>query len=645
MVLLSQSQLERLISESMASVIRKRFVLNESQESKSISEAVRLYMERTGKSREEAENFIRITLRSSVPALRNKQTAKFILGVARMALDGELRDATTISNLNSTLKYVGDPTHINEYDRNLNGLSAEGLIGRFTTVRTQDMENDKAEIGKSQFQEKKEYKVIRIDSFEQIRQYGKYNDWCLAQDNGRGMYYTYTSDGVNQLYLILRDGFENEPREAGPNTPYDAYGLSMMTVIVNPDGQMTQSTTRWNHENGSSDSAFTPKQISEIIGRNFYDVFKPNTKFKDTVEDALKRVRNGEDLEDIFDEVDEVLNGMTVVELMGKYNILTPDKTILLSRWVDDIKAFYDGIFTVFITGKGWNFINTNGEFISKVWFDNVGYYYGGNVRVYIEGKGWNFINTNGDFISKVWFDDVEDFEDGLAWVSIEGKGKNFINKKGEIILKVWFDNISNFRDGLAEVYIEGKGLNFINRNGDITSKVWFDESGAFYNGFARVKKTGKGWNFINTNGEFISNVWFDYVSDFYEGFGKVKINKKGWNFINKNGEFFSKVWFDDVGGFSEGFTWVKIDEKGYNFINTNGEIISKVWFDDVGDFSEGFAEVNIDEKGWNFINTNGEIISNVWFDDVGNFRDGVATVNMKGKYYYLDENGKLYKK
>ena len=370
-------------------------MLNESQESKSISEAVKLYMERTGKSREEAEEFIRITLRSSVPALRNKQTAKFILGVARMALDGQLRDATTISNLNSTLKYVGDPTHINEYDRNLNGLSAEELIGRFATVRTQDMEKDKAEIGKSQFQEKKEYKVIRIDSFEQIRQYGKYNDWCLSQDNGEDMYNKYTSDGVNQLYLILRDGFENEPREAGPNTPYDAYGLSMMTVIVDPDGQMTQSTTRWNHANGSSDSAFTPKQISEIIGRNFYDVFKPNTKFKDVVENALTRVRNGEDLEDIFDYIIEQPNGMMLVRLMRKYNLLAPNKTFLLSRWFDDIGDFSEGLLRVYIEGKGWNFVNTNGEIISKVWFDNVGYFRDGVAIVELKGVSYN-LDKNG---------------------------------------------------------------------------------------------------------------------------------------------------------------------------------------------------------------------------------------------------------
>ena len=494
------SELKRIISESITSVLSESLLL-ESQESKSISEAVKLYMARTGKSREQAEEFIRITLRSSVPTLRDKQTAKFILGATRMALDGQLRDATTITNLNSTLKYVGDPTHINEYDRNLNGLSAEELIGRFATVRTQDMEKDKAEIGKSQFQKKKEYKVIRIDSFEQIRQYGKYNDWCLAQDNGKGMYDNYTSDGVNQLYLILRDGFENEPRQAGPNTPYDAYGLSMMTVIVDPDGQMTQSTTRWNHANGSSDSAFTPKQISEIIGRNFYDVFKPNTKFKDALENALTRARNGEGLENIFDYIHEQSNGMMVVKLMGKCNILTPDKTILLSRWVDAIGYFHEGLANVFIRGKGYNFINTNGDFISKVWFDAVKNFQDGFAMVYIQGKGCNAIKTSGEFISKVWFDSIGRFNEGFAGVKIYEKGWNFINTNGEFISKVWFDSVSRFSEGFAGVKIDEKGWNFINTNGEIILKVWFDEVGDFIDGVARVQLKGEDY-YLGTNGK-----------------------------------------------------------------------------------------------------------------------------------------------
>ena len=281
------SELKRIISESITSVLSESLLL-ESQESKSISEAVKLFMERTGRSHEEADEFVRMTLRGDIPILRSKQAGKFILGVTRMFLDGELGDANTIARINSTLKYVADSTHINQYDRNLNGMSAEELIERFAPVRAQDMENDKAALGKVKFNENNDYKVIRIDSFDQIHPYGKYNDWCLAQDNGENMYEKYTADGSNQLYLILRNGFENEPRQAGPDTPYDSYGLSMMTVIVDPDGQMVQSTTRWNHENGSNDHAFTPQSISEVIGRNFYNTFKPDERVKNAASDIQK---------------------------------------------------------------------------------------------------------------------------------------------------------------------------------------------------------------------------------------------------------------------------------------------------------------------------------------------------------------------
>ena len=145
MALIKESQLIRIISEAIGSEIIRKPVLTESQESESIKGATRLYMERTGKSKEEADKFVRIDLRASFPPLRDKKIGKFILGVTRMYLDGQLGDSTTVANLNTTLKYVGDPTHINEYDRNLNGLSAQDLIERFAPARMQDMEKDKAE--------------------------------------------------------------------------------------------------------------------------------------------------------------------------------------------------------------------------------------------------------------------------------------------------------------------------------------------------------------------------------------------------------------------------------------------------------------------------------------------------------------------
>ena len=385
MRIISNRQLRNIIVEAI-----KYNLITESQESASIKEATRLVMDRLGYSKEQADRFIRIDLRASFPILRSKEGGKFILGVTRMFLDRQISDASIISSLNQTLKYIVTPAHYNEYDRNLNGLSAQQLIDRFKQARTDDLEKDKAELGKSQYTEHPEYKIVRIDSFEQAKQYGRYNDWCLAQGYGEDNYDQYTSNGVNQLYFILRDGFENEKRIKGENAPYDSYGLSMMTVIVDPEGMMTQSTTRWNHANKSSDSAFSPKQISEIIGRNFYEVFKPNTKFKDAVTNAVEKLRTGESINNIFDVVRTIKKGSFIVELHEKQNILTPQNTFKYQKWFDFIGNFNEGLARVRLNGK-YSFINTKGELIGNgnLWFDYVGDSVDGLRMVKLNGKSY----------------------------------------------------------------------------------------------------------------------------------------------------------------------------------------------------------------------------------------------------------------
>ena len=488
---LNYSDLRNIITESIKTVL-----ISESQESASIKEATRLVMDRLGYTKEQADRFIRIDLRASFPILRSKEGGKFILGVARMYLDRQISDASTISSLNQTLKYIVTPAHYNEYDRNLNGLSAQQLIDRFKQARTDDLEKDKAELGTAQYTKHPEYKIVRIDSFEQATQYGGYNDWCLAQPNGRYNYDQYTSDGVNQLYFILRDGFEKEPRVKGENAPYDSYGLSMMTVIVDPEGMMTQSTTRWNHDNDSSDSAFTPKEISEIIGRNFYETFKPNTKFKDAVANALEQLKMGSRVEGIFDMVRGLSNGSFIVELLNKYNVLTPHNTFKYQKWFDVIWSFSEGFALVKLNGK-YSFINTKGELIGdgNLWFDVIWSFSEGFAMVKLNGK-YSFINTKGELIGdgNLWFDYVRDFDEGFAKVRLNGKD-SFIDTKGELI---------------------GDG------------NLWFDDVGSFSEGFAIVRLNGK-YSFINTKAELIGdgNLWFDDVGSFSEGFAIVKLNEE----------------------------------------------------------------------------------------------------------------------
>jgi len=160
-----------IITESQ---FNKLFILTESQESKSISQAKKLLMNRLGYSDAQADEFIRIKLRNDLPVLRSPQGGKFILGVTRMFLDHEILDADTITQLNSTLKLISSDAHINEYDRNLNGMHAGDLISRFETARGELVNQDRESLSQSVYERNNDYKIIPINSFEEAQQYGQY---------------------------------------------------------------------------------------------------------------------------------------------------------------------------------------------------------------------------------------------------------------------------------------------------------------------------------------------------------------------------------------------------------------------------------------------------------------------------------------
>ena len=214
----------------------------------------------------------------------------------------------------------------------------------------------------------------------------------------------------------------------------------------------------------------------------------------------------------------------------------------------DYVSNFFNGFATVEIKGRGYNFINKQGELLWKEdkWFDRVDYFFDGVTKVYIESQGWNFINEQGKLLWKEdkWFDDAWYFYKGLARVYLKGQGWNFINTKGELVWKEdkWFDEVYNFQWGFACVRIESQG-----------------------------------WNFINSNGELLWNEYknFDVVDDFNDGFACVQIEGRGFNFIKTNGELLWKEdkWFDNVGEFSNGFVIVELEDHLYK-LNTKGELI-----------------------------------------------------------------------
>ena len=518
-----------ILTEEQFDIFRKQMLIAESQESKSIHAAKKLVMQRLGYDADRADEFIRVDLRDGLPALKTPQGGKFILGVTRMFCDNELNDAATVSSLNATLRLVSSDKHINEFDRNLNGISCNELIQMFSNEMSEILDADKEELNSMEFANKSDYDIVRIDSFDEAAEYNEYTSWCVA--DREDAFDDYTNNGYKQFYFCLKHGFESVPKETGEGCPLDEYGLSMLAVLVNENGSLASCTCRWNHDNGGDDNVMDTKQISEAVGVNFYETFKPNNKW----EDALSYVKyllvvDGADPKDVFDECRDFEEGFACVRLSDKWNFLTTDKKFLSDIWFDDCNDFEDGLAIVELNNK-WNFITTDGKFMSNTWFDDCGYFEEGLAAVKLNGK-WNFITTDGKFLSDTWFEYCKSFRNGLASVHLDNKS-NFITTDGKFLSDTWFDACNNFYDGFAHVKLNGK-WNFLTTDGKILSDTWFNRCGYFEEDFACVELNGK-WNFITTDGKILSKTWFENADDFQDGFADVKLNGK-WHKIDRNG-------------------------------------------------------------------------------------------------------------
>ena len=254
-------------------------LLTESQESKSIEEAKRLLIARGGVSEERADWMVRYALRHDMPAFsRNPKAGKFILGIVRMYVDREITDATTILRLDDTIRIAALDEYSNQFDRNLNGMSAQEFIDMFAPTIRAIKQKYREDVNSMAITHSDRYTIVPIRDFRHATEFEKDCDWCLCENNlnGERSYDSYTCDGLCQLYFCLRDDYKTVDKVIGEGCPLDDYGLSMIAVCVDEEGDLRTCTSRWNHENGGNDKIMNPVEISNVIGRNFYDEFKPN---------------------------------------------------------------------------------------------------------------------------------------------------------------------------------------------------------------------------------------------------------------------------------------------------------------------------------------------------------------------------------
>lgn len=643
---LTESELQRIITEGV------RAVLNESQESKSISAAKKLVVRRGFRDNEsDADYFVRVTLRNTFPSLRTQNGGKFILGVTRMYLDGDLYNANIIANLNDTLKLIASDAHINEYDRNLNGESADDIINRFEGSIRGNVEALRKKLDSKVFEGGSDYDIVRIDSFKQASQYGKYTSWCVTHSSD--MFDTYTCCGVNQFYFCLRKGFEHEKMKINDGCPLDLYGLSMIAVLVNERGALVHCTCRWNHDNGGNDNIMDADEVSDVINMNFFNVFKPNAKFDDAVAEAMEKMKNGRRLDEIFEYVWPADGDETcfVVELMGKLNYVNVDYRILCREWFDSARCFFDGAARVRYRNK-WNYVRLeDGSYLCDTWFDYCEDFDDGSARVTLKRKS-NLLSIDGELLCGEWYHSIGDFQYNFAIVSRydkNGYSYNYIDRSGEIISDAWFMDAENFIYEYARVSFDREKYNLIDTNGNLICEQGFDAIDYFRDRCTVTRVTNNGLvNFINKEGRLISEQWFKDADNFDGKITKVYNSDGQCNLLSDDGTLLCGQWFDSIYPFYDGFATVRLgdsyEDRKFNEIGLDGKLLCSQWFDMCYGFANGFCVVVANGK-FNFIDTNGNLISKVWLDHADSFnRQGYAPVYYKGEAYKINGKGKLLK-
>lgn len=684
---ITRYDLNYLVTESV-----KR-ILNEDQTAKSISQAKRLLMQQFGWDAEKSDSFLRLDLRNQFPSLRER-AAKFILGVTRMYVNGELNDDNINAKLDSTLLIISSEEHINEFDRNLNGLSANDLINKFDSEISSTRQKDSDELDKLEYTQNNSYNIVRINSFREASRYAQYTSWCVTHSGE--MFDSYTSNGINQFYFCLRDGYENEPEDVGDNAPLDDYGLSMFAVSVDENGLLKTCTCRWNHSNGGNDNVMNTREISMLIGRNFYTVFRPNNVFKEKVENAIRQLANGEDLCNIFEIGLDFYECGDLIPVMicSKQNYLKPDGTFLLKKWYDSLGPFIDGVASVSM-GSGYNYIDVNEHILLSKNYDAC-YSFSNGFGCVAEDDydGYSYfrpVRKDGTFLNNDWYFACDSFSEGLAVVeNVYGK-YNYLKEDGTYLFDTWFDDCSAFKNGLAIVkdnenedewfVIKPDGtrlndeaftncdtfgssdivrvtridsatgrelFNLLRKNGTLVFKTFIpNKLGAFNDGLAPIQ-LNEGWNYIDENGNILTEKIYGLCKSFKNGFGIVQSSLGHYySIIRRDGTRINNVWYTSIDLYNEYHNEfiARVEKNGnYNILKNDGTVIPEFWSISYGPILTEYLVTACDEltKKWYVYFINGQKATNEVFDDCYGCNKLYLIMARGGSKYFIDKNGKV---
>ncbi len=261
---LSENDLRRIIQESIKTVLTEN---KEGRNMKKARNAIKRYC-RNVKTNDDVWIILN-EIRELIPFSRIYDS-KYLEGVIRLVYQEEL-EFPQMEQINAILEVLSQKTELAErYDSNFNGIYYDDLRMEFFDEIRELIENEKTSLNDITYSDNG-YTIIPIKTFEEAQKYSHLTEWCITKN--KFDFETYTN-GNQSFYFCLKNGYEKLTTPTNSKSYLDEYGLSMIAVSVYSNGRIASSTTRWN-EGSTGNKSLSPRQISEIIGKNFFDVFVP----------------------------------------------------------------------------------------------------------------------------------------------------------------------------------------------------------------------------------------------------------------------------------------------------------------------------------------------------------------------------------
>jgi len=453
---------------------------------------------------------------------------------------------------------------------------------------------------------------------------------CYTQSDGT--YNNYTSTNRDTMYALLRDGWQAEQCKIGKGYPLDSYGLSMIFVIINHNGKITTSNVRWNHGpkrySRSVDNIFTYKELTDIVGSDVMNQIRAQVEVDKSIQmtyEVEKQLNDGEELEDIFDELEiQDDKDVIIVRFNWYYNLLVINKEnmyLLSDEWFDHISRVNDDVFCV-KKGTQYNIMKTDGSYLFDEWLEDafVNKIKGQNCVTICKDHVYNILLQDGTYLFDEGYSFVGIFKNGCVRVEKLYNGTplcNLADENGKLIwdkpVELWFSCVSNKYPGLYPVRIVNKH-NLLRSDGTLL---------------------------LNTTdvNEWFTTLYYHYAYELYF----VRKNRK-WNLITKDGKILwdkpENLWFDKIE--PEGSSWGFAVKKGtkWNYMRYDGTLIwnhenPRKWFDSVA-VSDDECDAIVCKKGVKYIlYRHGELYER---DDYGDYVEVIDFAN-NGKPIYADES------